>query len=143
MWRKRCAVVLAQDLVARQQLVAAQQQLGEIDHAFALALLVVGRVELGHAPRDLVVDVGTSRARMPSSFWPLMNHAISRGGKRSSSTFMRLHQALDRGELVLRVEDLEGCGRPGLAVVRAQHAVAQAVEGADPHAARVDRQHRA
>ena len=42
-------VVLAQDLVARQQLVAAQQQLGEIDHAFALALLVVGRVELDAA----------------------------------------------------------------------------------------------
>ena len=38
------AVMLAQDFVFRQQLVAAQQQLGEIDHAFALALLVVGGV---------------------------------------------------------------------------------------------------
>ena len=43
------AVVLAQDLVARQQLEAAQQQLGEIDHALALALLVVGGVDLGVA----------------------------------------------------------------------------------------------
>ena len=34
------------------------------------------------------------------------------------------------------------CGRFGIAVVRAQHPVAQAVERADPHAAHVDRRHR-
>ena len=55
---------------------------------------------------------------------------------------MRLEHALDRGLLVLRVEDLEELRQARVAVVRAQEAVAQAVEGADPHAARADRQHR-
>jgi hypothetical protein len=36
----------------------------------------------------------------------------------------------------------KGLRQAGVAEMRAQHAVAQAVEGADPHAARVDRQHR-
>jgi hypothetical protein len=36
----------------------------------------------------------------------------------------------------------KSCGRLRVAVVRAQQAIAQAVERADPHAARVDRQHR-
>ena len=72
----------------------------------------------------------------------MMKYCTSRGGKRSSSAFMDAQQALDRGELVLRVEDLELARQPGLAVVRAQQAVAQAVEGADPHAARVHGEHR-
>ena len=62
MWRKRALVVLAQDLVARQQLVSAQQQLGEIDHALALALLVVDGIDLGVAARVLVVDLDVPRA---------------------------------------------------------------------------------
>ena len=53
-----------------------------------------------------------------------------------------LQQPLDERELVLRVEDLEQLRQPRLAVVRAQQAVAQAMEGADPHAAGIDRQHR-
>ena len=55
---------------------------------------------------------------------------------------MRAVQPLDQRELVLRVHDLEQLRQLGVAVVRAQHPVAQAVERADPHAARVDRRHR-
>jgi hypothetical protein len=53
-----------------------------------------------------------------------------------------LHQPLDGRQLVLRVQDLEALRQVGQLVVRAQEAVAQAVEGADPHAAHVDGQHR-
>jgi hypothetical protein len=53
-----------------------------------------------------------------------------------------LQQALDRRQLVGRIENLELRRQPGLAVVRAQEAVAEAVKGADPHAAGIDRQHR-
>ena len=56
------AVMLAQDFVFRQQLEAAQQQLGEIDHALALALLVVGGVDLGVAAAELVVGLDLARA---------------------------------------------------------------------------------
>jgi hypothetical protein len=54
----------------------------------------------------------------------------------------RLQQALDRRQLVGGIEDLERLRQARVAVMRAQQPVAQAVEGADPHAARVDRQHR-
>jgi hypothetical protein len=54
----------------------------------------------------------------------------------------RLQQTLDRRELVGESRIWKVCGSAGLAVMRAQQPVAQAVEGADPHAARVDRQHR-
>ena len=47
-------VVLAQQLVGPQQLEAAQQQFGEIDHALALALRVVLGIELSH-PAAVVV----------------------------------------------------------------------------------------
>ena len=52
-----------------------------------------------------------------------------------------LQQTLDRGELVARVEDLEQLRQPGIAMMGAQQAVGQAVEGADPHPAGAHRQH--
>jgi hypothetical protein len=53
-----------------------------------------------------------------------------------------LHQTFDRGELVGGIEDLEGGGQAGVAVMGAQHAVTEAVEGADPHASCVDGEER-
>jgi len=44
--------------------------------------------------------------------------------------------------LILGIEDLKELRQAGVAVMRAQQAVAQAVKRADPHAARADRQHR-
>ena len=52
-----------------------------------------------------------------------------------------LAQALDGGELVLRVQNLEGLRQARRLVVRAQQAVAQAVEGANPHPAHAHGQH--
>jgi hypothetical protein len=45
---------------------------------------------------------------------------------------------LDQPLLVVAVENLEGLAQPGFLPVRPQQAVRQAVEGADPHAGRVD-----
>jgi len=53
----------------------------------------------------------------------------------------RLQQALDGSELVARIENLEQLRQPGVAMVGAQQAVGETVEGADPHAARAHRQH--
>ena len=47
----------------------------------------------------------------------------------------RLDQALQQAELVFAVEDLEILRQVGVHMVRAQQAVRQAVEGANPHAA--------
>src|SRR5437879_4588387 len=50
-------VVLAEDLVPGKELESAQQQLREIHHALALALLVVGGVDLGVTAGDFVPDL--------------------------------------------------------------------------------------
>ena len=52
--REAPPIMLADAFVPRQQLVAAQQQLGEIDDAFALAHRLVQRVVLDLAARELV-----------------------------------------------------------------------------------------
>ena len=54
--------MLAEGLVAGQQLVAAQQELGEIDHALALAHRFVQRVVLDQAPREFVAGLDLVRA---------------------------------------------------------------------------------
>ena len=54
----------------------------------------------------------------------------------------RLDDPLDRRELVARIEDLEALRQRRELPVGAQEAVAQAVEGADPHAAHRNREHR-
>jgi hypothetical protein len=60
--------VLADAVVRCEQLVAAQQQLGEVDDALALARRLVQRVVLDLPARE-VVAASTHRAR-PCSFAP-------------------------------------------------------------------------
>jgi hypothetical protein len=134
-------VVLPQRFVAIQQFVGAQQQLRKIRHAFALALRVVGFEQFGQAHRVFVEGLGVARA--PAGILVAVDEPLHL----LRFVFLgvdveRFHQPLDRRQLILRIEDLERLRQPGLAVVGAQKAVGQAVEGADPHAAGVDRQHR-
>ena len=133
-------VVLAERLVTPQQLVGAQQKLGEIDHAFSLALLVVEPVDLDEAAVEVRVDLDVLR---PQAL--LLATVDEPGGLPRRvllvADLLRLLQALDRRQLVARVEDLEGLRQRRVAMVGPQEAVAEPVERADPHAAEVDRQH--
>ena len=52
-----------------------------------------------------------------------------------------LHQAFDGGQLVLGIQNLEGLRQPRQLPMRAQQAIAQAVESAYPHTARAALQH--
>ena len=54
-------VMLAQRVVVTQQFVGAQHQLGEVDHAFTLALVFVGLVDLDQLARVLVADLHIAR----------------------------------------------------------------------------------
>ena len=74
--------------------------------------------------------------RRPSSFCALIHHAIWRGGKLAVVQLQLLHHALDQAQLVVGVEHLEAFRQLRVLPVQAQQAVRQAVEGADPHAAR-------
>ncbi len=136
-----CLVMLPQRFVAIEQFVGAQQQFGEVGHALALALRIVGLVQLGELHGIFIVRVGVARAA--AGFLVAIDVALHL----FRFVFLgidveRLQEPLDRGELVLCVEDLERLRQPRFAPVRAQQAVGETVEGADPHAARVDRQHR-
>ena len=134
-------VMLAQRLVALQQLEGAQQQLGEIDHALALALHVVQLIQLDHLAFDRVVGLDLVGAQ--ALVLGVVDEVLQVLGRVLFVVdVVGLEQALDHRQLVLRVEDLERLRQRGVAVMGAQEAVAQAVEGADPHAARADRQHR-
>src|SRR5437763_9952839 len=90
----------AQDLVPFQQLVAAQEQLREIDDALALQLLVVGGVEVGHAARVLVRDGYLARANA------LLLVGVDEPAELARREALIVHvealrQALDQRELVL------------------------------------------
>ena len=133
-------VMLADRVVVAQQLVGAQHQLAEVDHAFALALVFIQLVDL-----DLLSRLGIAgfdhRGAM-ALFFAARNEILDLLGREALVIdVVLLHQALDGRELVLRVQDLERLRQVGELVVRAKKAVAQAMKGADPHAAHVQRQH--
>ncbi|MCY1523408.1 hypothetical protein D9M68_583040 [compost metagenome] len=132
-------VVLAHGRVARQQFVGAQQQFGEVHHALALALGLVELVDLDQAAAMGVIGLDVWRTQ--ALFLGAVDEALHiAGGVFFVVDAIGLHEAFDRRKLVGNVEDLEALRQAGIAVMRAQHSVAQAVEGADPQAPRIDGQ---
>ena len=83
--REAPPVVLAQALVRVQQLVAAQQQLGEVDDAFALARRLVQREVLDLPAREFVARLDLVGAQAVLLCGSMMNYCSWRAGKRSSS----------------------------------------------------------
>ena len=133
-------VVGADVVVVAQQLEAAQQQLGKVHHAFALALVFVQLVQLHFFAGVVVAHHHVAGALA----------VVFAGGKKPAQLLGRkaffVHrklfaQPLDGRQLVLRVQNLEGLRQVGGFPVRPQQPVAQAVEGTHPHAAHVHRQH--
>ena len=133
-------VVLADRVVVAQHLVAAQHQLTKIDHALALALLFIELVNRHLAPGLFVLQLnlmGAQAVFLAAANKPL--HLLLR--KTLIVQRELLVQALDRRELILRVENLKALRQVGSLSVGAQKPIAQAVKGADPHAAHIERQH--
>ena len=133
-------IVPAQRFIALQQFVGTQQQLGEIDHAFALALRFVGLVEPNALPRPVVIRFDRSRAQ---ALLLLRVDEVAQLARREFFVIdiQRFQQTLDGRLLIGGVEDLEQLRQAGVAIVGAQQAVAEAVKGADPHSPDIDRQH--
>ena len=122
--------------VVAQQLVRAQQQLGEVDQAGALAALLVGLVGAAHRVGPRIV-AGLDVLRAPALV--LLRVDPPRDLARREARVVelqRLHHALDQAQLVVGVEHLEAFRQLRVLPVQAQQAVREAVEGADPHAAR-------
>ncbi|MNQ44216.1 hypothetical protein D3C85_579640 [compost metagenome] len=134
-------VMLAHRRIARQQFIGAQQQLGEVDHAFALALGFVKLIDLDQAAAMGIVGLDVLRTK--AFFLGAVDEALHVARRVLFIVdAIGLHQALDGGKLIGDIQDLEALRQAGVAVMRAQHAVAQAVKSADPQAARINRQNR-
>ena len=126
-------VVAAQLRVVAQQLVTAQQQLGKIHHALALALGFVVLKQLDFLACEVVADGHRAGAQAlflavveePSQFF---------GGVAFFIDVELFAQPFHGRQLVLAVQNLKTCRQSNLCMVQAQQAVAQAVEGTDPQA---------
>jgi len=133
-------VVLAHRVVVAQHLKRTQHEFTKVHHTLALALFFVQSVQLHLLARFFVARHHVARAL--AVFLATADEVLDLLGRIALVVHVELlAQAFDGRELVLRVQNLEGGGEAGQLVVRAQEAVAQAVEGADPHAAHVHRQH--
>ena len=137
----KAALVVGTDVsVVAQQFVAAQHQLTKIHHAFALTLLFVQLVQVDLAPGLRVAQLHVLRAQ--TVFFATSDEPHEFFGRKL--LFINAHlfaQALDRTKLVLRIQNLKGLRQIGSLVMGTQKAVAQTMEGADPHGAHIDRQH--
>ncbi len=137
---KAFAIVIAQRLVALEQFVAAQQQLREIDRALALAGVLVGAIDLDQASGVIVGDVD---GRRPKTLLLGTSDEVLDVLRRKLLVvdLHSLQHALDDCELVLGVQDLKARGQRGITMMDPQHPVTEPVERADPHPARIDREH--
>ena len=133
-------VVAAHALVVAQQLIRAQQQLAKVHHAFALALVFVKLVNLYFFTGVRVLGGHSIGAQ--AVFFAARNKPLQLLGWKALLIHSKLlAQPFDGRQLVLGIQDLEGLRQIDRPVVRSQHAVAQAMEGAHPHAAHIDWQH--
>ncbi len=133
-------VMRTQIRIPRQYFVAAQQQFGKIDHAFAVALLVVFGKNLPQFFGMAVIGIHAIGAQ--SLFLAVVDVSLHLTWRIPLVVHVhQLHQAFDGRQLIGRIQNLEHCRKPGFTVMHAQKTVAQAVKGSHPHAARIDRQH--
>ncbi|MNM52321.1 hypothetical protein D3C81_633980 [compost metagenome] len=131
-------VVFEQAGVVAPQVQGAQQQLGEVDDAGALAGCLVGFIDAAHGAQEQVTT-GLDMLRAQAFVFLAVDEPLRLA--RRPALFIQAQLAdhpLDQALLVVAVEDLEVLVQPRLLPVRAQQAVRQAVEGAYPHAGRVD-----
>ena len=132
--------MLAHQRVIAQNLVTAQHQLAKIDHTLALALVFVQLVNLGLFAAFGVAHRHVLRAH--ALFLATANEPLHLLGRKLFIVDVELLvEPLDGRKLVLHIQNLERLRQVRRLVMRPQKAVAQPVEGTDPHAAHVQRQH--
>lgn len=119
-----------------QQFVRAQQQLGEIEQAGAVATFLVGGVDLPAYLGPVVVGLGLDMLRTATFVLLLVDppaHLL--GWILALVQLQRLHHALDQPQLVVAVHDLEAFRQPRVLPMQPQQPMRQPMEGADPHPA--------
>ncbi len=122
------------------QVQAAQQQLGEVDDPGALAGLLVGGIDVAHGRQEQVAP-GLDMLWAQAFVLLPVDEPLGLACRPFLLVQAQLaHHPFDQALLVVAVEDLEVLHQPCFLPVGPQQAMGQAVEGADPHACRVDAQ---
>ncbi len=125
-------------LVVAPEVEGTQQQLGEVDHPGARAGRFVGFVDLAHGGEEQVA-AGLDVLRAQAFVLLPVDEPLRLARRPALLVEAELaDHPLDQALLVVGVENLEVLVQPGFLPVRAQQAMRQAVEGADPHAGGVD-----
>ncbi len=134
-------VVLQQAWVIAPQIQGAQQQFGEVDQPGAGAGGLVGSVDAQLGGEEQVA--GRLDMLRAQAFVLLpVDEPLRLAGRPALLVQAQLaDHPLDQALLVVAVEDLEVFRQLGFLPVRAQQAMGQAVEGADPHALRALAEH--
>ena len=132
--------MFAHRIVVTHQLVTAQHQLAEVDDTFALALVFIGLVDLHQLGGVHVLNFDITWA-LAVFFFTSNEPGDLLGHKALFVQVHALDDALDGTELIGAVQNLETLRQAGELPVRAQKAIAQTVECANPHAAHGHRQH--
>src|SRR5205823_11064552 len=122
--REAALIMLSQRVVIGQKLEGPQQKLGEVDYTLAPASIFVERKMLDLPPNEFILRLDLIG---PQAF---LLRAVDQRLQRSRRKAVvidavRLVQPLDQRELILRVHDLVELRQAGVAIVCAQHPVAQ------------------
>ena len=128
-------VVLQQSGILKPELMAAKQQFSEVDHAAALAGILISRVDTNHRLREQIAP--SFDMPRPPAFVLLAVYEPGRLTWRPALLIQieTFHDALDESLLVLRIQDLEILRQLRFLPVLAKQTVGDAVEGPDPHLA--------
>ena len=131
-------VMRQQARVVAPQIKGTQQQLGKIDHTGALARDLIGLVNIAHGGQEQVA-AGLDMFGAKAFVFLTVDKPL--GLTYGPALFIQpqlTDHTLDQALLVVAVEDLECLAKAGFLPVSPQQTVSQAVEGAYPHACRVD-----
>ena len=127
--------VVGEQVVSRaEELVGAEQQLGEVDEPVSPAQVFVGAVD-GHQALVLLAAALLEMARPQSLVLPGVDPGLDPAGYPALlvETEVAQHPA-DTARLVFAVENLKAGGQSGFLAVGAQQPVREPVKGAHPHA---------
>ena len=142
--RKLPLIVAADQFVPLQKLVGTEKEFSKIDNALSHAELFVKPVEFKRHGAVRRPGIQRPDVRTPfSGFLMLIDEVLD---NLRLNRFLidpgRLHHPLHNRELVRLIDDLKTGRQPSVRRMHPKHPVAETVERADPHAARIHFQHR-
>jgi len=125
--------------MVQPELVGAQQQLGKVHQTAAPAVFLVGAIDRQHGAHKRVALIDNMLGPQALVFLTVDIPLGLAEGPLAVIQLQALIDPLDQAQLIVAVQNLEVLGQPGILPVGLEQPVRQAVEGAHPHGAGIDR----